>query len=320
MSSVVSPYRGLMTLFCLLAFATSTPAQEIVRPDDVVAVIADVEYTAAEIDLLRSSLPINYRKSASTMDNGAFLRVYAGLLGFAKRAEEEGLTEKEPYRTQLEFIQLDYFAQIYVRDLSKSITISEEDYQAYYDAHPSEFEKREVSAIYIDYSLDPEKAAAVNGERPLSENEARLKAKDLVKRLKAGANFAELAEQHSTDSISAEKGGELGSFKHDAKIPTPLKDVIFSLELGAFSEARQHGGRFYIFQVTGVESQPLQQVKNAMATKIQSAKLKKTVAEIRGAVSVDVRNEAYMKLKPSPPQERKPLVKKDIIIPPPPNR
>ena len=264
MSSLAFHQRSfVVVLLCLLGFfAAPVSAQEAIAPDDVVVAIGDVEYTAGDIDLLRKSLPANYRKSTALMDNGALVRVYAGLLAFAKKAEEEGLPDKEPFRTQLEFIRLDFFAQVYLRDLSQSITITEEEFQAYYEADRTQFEERSVSAIYIDYSLDPEKAPAVNGKPPLSENGARLKAKDLVAQLKAGADFAELAKQHSTDSTSAQKGGDLGSFKHDAKIPTPLKDVIFSLEPGAFSEARQHGGRFYIFHVTAVDAEPMQQVKN----------------------------------------------------------
>ena len=322
MSSLAFHQRSfVVVLLCLLGFSIApASAQEAIAPDDVVVAIGDVEYTAGEIDLLRKSLPANYQKSAALMDNGALVRVYAGLLGFAKKAEEEGLPDKEPFRTQLEFIRLDFFAQVYLRDLSKSFTITEEEFQAYYDANRAQFEERSVSAIYVDYSLDPEKAPAVNGKRPLSENGARLKAKDLVAQLKAGADFAELAKQHSTDRTSAEKGGDLGSFKHDAKIPDPLKDVIFSLEPGAFSDARQHGGRFYIFHVTAVDAEPMQKVKSDMAGTIQATKLREKVNEIRGAVNIDVLNEAYMKRKPSPPGERKPLVTKDITIPPPPNR
>ncbi len=112
----------------------------------------------------------------------------------------------------------------------------------------------------------------------------------------------------------------MGSFKHDAKIPTPLKDVIFSLESGAFSDARQHGGRFYIFRVTAVDAEPMQKVKNDMAGRIQATKLRQKVTEIREAVNIDVRNEAYMQQKPTPPGERKAAIKKDLTIPPPPNR
>ena len=194
------------------------------------------------------------------------------------------MPDKEPFRTQLEFIRLDFFAQIYIRELSKSIMIKEEDYQEYYDANTARFEERSVSGIYIDYSLDPEKAPAVDGKHPLSENEARIKAKDLVARIQAGADFAELAKQHSTDSTSAKKGGELGSFKHNAKIPAPLKDVIFSLEPGGTSDARQHGGRFYIFRVTAVDVEPMSEVKNDMAGRIQATKLRQKVNEIRGAL------------------------------------
>ena len=314
--------RNLLgTLVCLLGLvAAPATAQEKIAPDDVVAVVDGVEYTAGQIDLLRKSLPANYQRSAALMDNGALLRVYAGLLGFKKRAEAEGLPEKEPYRTQLDFIRLDFFAQTYIRELSKTIAATEEEFQAYYDANPAQFEERTVSAIYIDYSLDPEKAPAVDGKRPLSENEARLKAKDLVVQLRAGAEFAELAKQHSTDRTSGGKGGELGSFKYSAKIPNPLKSVIFSLEPGAFSDVRQdtNGGRFYIFRVTDVDAIPMQKVKSEMAGKIQAAKLKQKVDEIRKTVNIDVRNEAYMKLKPPPPGQGAP--KRDITIPPPPNR
>lgn len=308
-------------LLCLSAFfAAPASAQEAGAPDDVVAVVDGVEYTAGQIDLLRKSLPANYQKGAALMDNGALLRVYTGLLGFAKKAEAEGLPDKEPFRTQLEFIRLDFFAQIYIRELSKSIMIKEEDYQEYYDANTARFEERSVSAIYIDYSLDPEKAPAVDGKHPLSENEARIKAKDLVARIQAGADFAELAKQHSTDRTSAEKGGELGSFKHNAKIPAPLKEVIFSLEPGGTSDARQHSGRFYIFRVTAVDVEPMSEVKNDMAGRIQATKLRQKVNEIRGALKIDIRNEAYMKQKPTTPGEQEPFLWKDLNIPPPPNR
>ena len=136
MSSLAFHQRSfVVVLLCLLGFfAAPVSAQEAIAPDDVVVAIGDVEYTAGDIDLLRKSLPANYRKSTALMDNGALVRVYAGLLAFAKKAEEEGLPDKEPFRTQLEFIRLDFFAQVYLRDLSQSITITEEEFQAYYEA------------------------------------------------------------------------------------------------------------------------------------------------------------------------------------------
>ena len=85
----------------------------------------------------------------------ARLAVYAELLAFAKNAQAEGVTEKEPYRTQLEFARLNFLAQIYLAELQKRARLKEEDFQKYYEENRAEYEERRVYAIYIDYSDNP---------------------------------------------------------------------------------------------------------------------------------------------------------------------
>ena len=288
----------VVLLYLLSFFGSFVLAQDPSQHDDIVVVIDGVDYTAADIDRLRSSLPAQYKQSTSGMNNGAFLTVYSELLGFAKRAEEAGVPDEEPFRTQLQFNRLNYLAQVYLQKLNENIRTTKDDYQAYYDAHRMEFEERAVSAIYIDYSQDLEKSSTSTGQHSLSENKARIKAKDIVKQLKNGADFAQLAKEHSTDTTSARKGGALGLFKYNAKIPPLLRDIIFSLKSGTFSAAHQHSGRFYIFRVTDVKTPPLDQVKKNLASKVRALQLRQKIDAIRATVTIETRNENYMTKTP----------------------
>ncbi len=292
----------VVSLCVISVFASFTLAAQSTKhgaiTHEIVTVIDGSEYTAADINQLRASLPPPFKQSTSTMDNGTFIRVYAELLGFAKKAEEIGLPEKEPFRTQLQFNRLNYLAQLYLQRLTERISITAGDYKTYYDTHRSNYEDRAVSGIYIDYSSDAKSSATGSKKQVLSENEARLKIKNLLKQLEQGADFAELARVHSTDATSAKKGGELGRFRYDTKIPATLRDAIFSVEPGHFSEAQQHGGRFYIFHVTDIKAQPLDQVKSQITSKIRAQKLTQMIDEIRASITIKTINEAYMTRKP----------------------
>lgn len=59
-------------------------------------------------------------------------------------------------------------------------------------------------------------------------------ANDLYKQLKDGADFAELAQEHSTDG-SAASGGDLGFFSRGQMVPE-FEEKAFSLEVGEISE------------------------------------------------------------------------------------
>jgi peptidyl-prolyl cis-trans isomerase C len=64
-----------------------------------------------------------------------------------------------------------------------------------------------------------------------SESEAN----DVIKQLKAGGDFAKLAEEKSTDKGSAKQGGDLGYFVHDAMVK-PFADAAFAMKPGQVSD------------------------------------------------------------------------------------
>jgi foldase protein PrsA len=81
-------------------------------------------------------------------------------------------------------------------------------------------------------------------------------AQDVLTRLANGENFAVLAAELSTDTGSAQLGGDLGWFG-SGKMVAEFEDAAFSLGIGETSGpvASTHG--YHIIQVLGHEERPM---------------------------------------------------------------
>jgi parvulin-like peptidyl-prolyl isomerase len=98
----------------------------------------------------------------------------------------------------------------------------------YYDQHIDKFtvpEQIRVSVLLL--KLDP---GATNAEW----TEARGQAKDLLKRIRAGENFADLARDYSGDK-TAEDGGDMG-YLHEGMLPGLPAETVRQLKPGETSE------------------------------------------------------------------------------------
>ncbi len=109
--------------------------------------------------------------------------------------------------------------------------VSEEDAKKFYDENSRYFNKPErVRASHIlvkaekdDPNVTPEMRAA-----------AKVKAEGLLKKVKDGADFAELAKANS-DCPSKERGGDLGFFERNAMVQE-FSDAAFKMQKGQISE------------------------------------------------------------------------------------
>jgi PPIC-type PPIASE domain/SurA N-terminal domain len=98
----------------------------------------------------------------------------------------------------------------------------------YYAAHPEKFTpppQQRVSTILL--RMDP---GAPNADWQKANEEAQ----DLVKRLRAGEDFAELARQYSGDS-TAEDGGDMG-YLHEGMLPGLPAETVSKLQPGETSD------------------------------------------------------------------------------------
>lgn len=81
-------------------------------------------------------------------------------------------------------------------------------------------------------------------------------AKQVIERLNAGEDFAALAKELSTDTASAQQGGDLGWFGR-GKMVAEFEAAAFSLDIGAISQPVQSTSGWHIIQVLGHEDRAL---------------------------------------------------------------
>lgn len=86
--------------------------------------------------------------------------------------------------------------------------------------------------------------------------ETEEEANEVIERLEAGEDFAELAEEVSIDPGTAEEGGDLG-FVPRGSFVEPVDEVVFSLPLGEISEPIQTQFGWHVIEVLEREEREL---------------------------------------------------------------
>ena len=146
-----------------------------------------------------------------------------------------------PEKRQIEYVLID------TSKLQGEVTVSEQDYQSYYDQHRDEFrvpEQVNVRQILIKTPL-PGPDGKVD---PKGLDEARKKADDALKQLKVGGNFEDLAKKYSEDS-SSKSGGSVGWVKRGG-FPVPdVEKAAFSLPKDGTSDVINAGYAFVILHI-----------------------------------------------------------------------
>jgi peptidyl-prolyl cis-trans isomerase C len=138
------------------------------------------------------------------------------------------------------------YQQVMKAQQSGGIEITEEDALKHYSENKTRFETPEqgrASHILIkpdtsDPNTDPNEAKA----------DAKAKAEDLLKQIRDGANFAELAKAHST-CPSAKGGGDLNFFGKGQMVP-PFEQAAFALKVGQVSDVVETRFGYHIIKLT----------------------------------------------------------------------
>ncbi len=79
--------------------------------------------------------------------------------------------------------------------------------------------------------------------------ETKEEAEEIKAQLADGADFAEVAKEQSTDTVSAENGGQLGTFGVGEMAPE-FEEAAFAMEVGGISEPVETEFGFHIIKVT----------------------------------------------------------------------
>lgn len=135
--------------------------------------------------------------------------------------------------------------------------VTDQEIAQYYQGHQKDYQvPDEVKVRHILIQVPPDADAKTDAA-------AKQKAEDILKQLKAGANFAELAKKYSDDPGSKAQGGELGMIQRGVTVPA-FENVAFSLKPGQLSDVVKTQFGYHIMQVEAKDTahlKPLDEVK-----------------------------------------------------------
>jgi peptidyl-prolyl cis-trans isomerase D len=185
------------------------------------------------------------------------------------------------------------------------VKLDDAQLKAYYDAHAEEFRTPErVRAEYALLSADVlarlEPATDEEIKAAYDARAAQFKAKEqrrashilvktreeaekiLAEVKKTPARFAELAKKNSTDTGSAEKGGDLGWFSSGMMVK-PFEDAVFGMKKeGEIAGPVQSEFGFHVIRLTGIQAgkaRSLEEAKKELADEISRQKGARKFAE-----------------------------------------
>jgi peptidyl-prolyl cis-trans isomerase D len=194
----------------------------------------------------------------------------------------------------------------------EQVNISDAEILAYYQSNISQFDTdQKVSLSYVELKLeDLLPAIEVNGDElaeyyqqnnidyrteeerqtahilfesaELDETIAA-KADEILAKIQAGEDFAELAKTFSSDTFSAENGGDLGWFDKDGMDPA-LKDAAFSLaNKGDVSGVIKSEFGYHIIKLTDIKPEQVtafETVTEEITNKVKTFKAEERFYEI----------------------------------------
>jgi peptidyl-prolyl cis-trans isomerase D len=151
-----------------------------------------------------------------------------------------------PEKRKLRYMVLD------TAKIEAETTVSHDDLQSYYNQHRDDY--RVPDQVNVEQILIKTPLPGADGKvDPKGVAEARKKAEDVLKQLKAGSKFEDLAKKYSDDP-SSKNGGSVGWIQR-GRFPSPdVEKAAFSLPKGGNSDVIDAGYAFVILHVDDKQS------------------------------------------------------------------
>jgi peptidyl-prolyl cis-trans isomerase C len=189
----------------------------------------------------------------------------ADLDALAEAAEDRGLAQERTVAVELELQRQQVLARTMVTRYVEENPPTDAELQAEYDANLSQFETVEHKARHI-----------------LVESQEEANA--LIEQLDAGADFGELAEEHSIDPAASNGGGDLGWFASSSMV-APFAEAVETMEVGTHSATpveTQFGWHVILLEDQRTsEPPPLDTVRADLSNQITERKVQAYIDSLR---------------------------------------
>jgi peptidyl-prolyl cis-trans isomerase SurA len=232
-----------------------------------------------------------------------------------KEATKQGISWEDFKQTQRNQI---ITRRVIGEEVSAHLSVTKEEEQKFYDQHKGEMEQPEfirlseilvapkavapaaapaatepAAAASATPAAAPPAASPVTDEAALSAAEA--KANDLLKQIRAGASFEDIAKKYS-DGPSAADGGALGMFKR-GQLAKELEDRTFAMKSGDVTDVIRTKQGYVILKVEDHQQAGIPPMKDILP-KIQDALYYEKLQPALRAYLTKLREDAYIKYTP----------------------
>jgi peptidyl-prolyl cis-trans isomerase SurA len=227
-----------------------------------------------------------------------------------KEAEKQGVSWEDFKQTQKNQI---ITRKVIGEEVGGHLAINKEEEQKFYDDHKDEMQHAEfirLSEILITPKVvtpapDPNSAnSGSSAQTPLDEaakqaaeadalSAAETKAKDILKQLRDGAAFEDIAKKYS-DGPSAADGGALGTFER-GKLAKELEDRTFAMKAGEITDVIRVKQGYAILKVDDHQMAGVPAMKDVLP-RIQDALYYQKLQPALRAFLTKLREEAYIKI------------------------
>lgn len=227
-----------------------------------------------------------------------------------KEAEKQGISWEDFKQTQKNQI---ITRKVIGEEVGGHLSISKEEEQKFYDDHKDEMQHAEfirLSEILITPKAAPpapDPNAASSGSAPQTPldsaakqaadtdalSAAEAKAKDILKQLRDGGSFEDIAKKYS-DGPSAADGGALGTFER-GKLAKELEDRTFAMKTGEITDVIRVKQGYAILKVDDHQMAGVPPMKDVLP-RIQDALYYQKLQPALRAYLTKLREEAYIKI------------------------
>jgi len=157
---------------------------------------------------------------------------------FQKQLDQRGLSVEEMKALLRRDLSIE---KLFNKEITSQINITDKDINEFYNTNKASFSFAEpqvqIAQILVTPNPDPN-VRNLKRDKAQNDVEARKKIDLILKRLKAGDDFAMLAQNYSEDPNSASNGGDLGFIPESAleKANPELRKLVLSMPIGQVSQ------------------------------------------------------------------------------------
>jgi peptidyl-prolyl cis-trans isomerase C len=175
------------------------------------------------------------------------------------------------YRAEIkQGLAIDHFVK---SKFTEKTSVSDAEAKKYYSDNPSYFQQPaqvRISHIMIGVASSADQT---------KKDEAKKKIEQVLKRLKAGEDFAAVAKETSEDANSKNNGGDLNFFSK-GQLPQAIETAAFALKTGEISDVVNSDSGYHILKVTDKKDSTkigYEEVKNDIISSLKNSKVSSAV-------------------------------------------